>query len=91
MPRMNPTFSEESFRIIRKQALRAGMSPAAYVRDAATMRAGWDEAMAQFSERVSAVEGRQDASDRETAKLRREVATLRAMVEGRRDEEIHGS
>ena len=60
---MNPTFSEEGFALITKLARAAGMSPSAYVREAAARSAGWDEVA--------------ESNAREIACLKREVAALK--------------
>lgn len=50
--------SDEGLRLIQRHAKRAGMSAAAYVREAAARTAGWDEAMNQLGEKVAALEER---------------------------------
>lgn len=71
IPRMNPTFSEEGFALIQKLARAAGMSPSAYVREAAARSAGWDEAMSQLRAAVEELRA-------EVAELRDEVARLKS-------------
>lgn len=74
---MNPTFSEEGFALITKLARAAGMSPSAYVREAAARSAGWDEAMTQLRAVVDEMRKVAESNAREIAYLKREVAALR--------------
>lgn len=71
IPRIQPSFSNETIALIRKLAREAGMSASGYVRDAACRSAGWDEAMSQLR-------GSVDALRAEVAELRDEVERLKS-------------
>lgn len=76
IPRLQPSFSNESIALIRKHAEKAGMSAVAYARDAACRSAGWDEAMSQLGDKVEAISRRQADVDGLIDALSRRVTTL---------------
>ena len=80
MPRMNLNMSTALRAIIEQEARGAGMSAAAWAREAVARAAGWDLAISRYEARTAALEAREAALEARQDELERRYAAFERLL-----------